>query len=144
MQLLSQRPKSYMNVMTWAACCLAFFGFLRFSKFTIPSDDLFDQGCHLCLSDVVIDNRDNPKTLQVNIKQSKIPLSQGSQHLPGCDWERPMSHKRHSSIFSIERQSFWPSVNALRRQRPYSTTLQGGIGWSAVCTQHGQREVQHP
>ena len=69
MQLLSQRSKTYTNVMTWAACCLL--GFLCVSKFTLPYDDLFDQGCHLCLSDITIDNQDNPKTLQVKIKQSK-------------------------------------------------------------------------
>ena len=129
MQLLSQRPKSYMNVMTWAACCLAFFKFLRVSEFTIPFDDLFNQGCHLCLSDIAIDNRDNPKNATSKDKAIKNrPLSQGSQHLSGCDWERPMSHKRHSSIFSVERQSFWPFAYALRWQRPYSETLQGGIG----------------
>ena len=48
LQLLSQRPKSYMNVMTWAACCLAFFSFLRVNDFTLPSDEQFDQTCHLC------------------------------------------------------------------------------------------------
>ena len=78
LQLLSQRPKSYMNVMTWAACCLAFFGFLRVSEFTVPSDDQFDQACHLCLSDIAIDNQDNPQMLQVKIKQSKTdPFCKG-------------------------------------------------------------------
>ena len=78
LQLLSQRPKSYMNVMTWAACCLAFFGFLRISEFTVPSDDQFDQACHLCLSDIALDNRDNPQMLQVKIKQSKTdPFRKG-------------------------------------------------------------------
>ena len=78
LQLLSQRPKSYMNVMTWAACCLAFFGFLRVSEFTVPSDNQFNQACHLCLSDIAIDNRDNPQMLQVKIKQSKTdPFRKG-------------------------------------------------------------------
>ena len=67
-----------MSVMTQAACCLAFFGFLCISEFTIPSDDLFDQGCHLCLSDIAIDNWDNPKMLQVKMKQSKTdPFRKG-------------------------------------------------------------------
>ena len=64
--------------MTWAACCLTFFGFLHVSEFTIPFDDLFNQGCYLCLSDIAIDNQDNPKTLQVKIKQSKTdPFCKG-------------------------------------------------------------------
>ena len=36
-RLLSGKPQSYTNVMTWVACCLALFGFLRVSKLIIPS-----------------------------------------------------------------------------------------------------------
>ena len=70
-RLLSGRPQSYTSTMTWAACCLAFFGFLRVSKFTVPTQDQYDQSCNLSLGDISLDNRDNPRLLRVHIKQSK-------------------------------------------------------------------------
>ena len=57
--------------MLWAACCLAFFGFLRVGEFTIPSYNHYDQSSHLSLQDISIDNRANPRLLRVTIKQSK-------------------------------------------------------------------------
>ena len=59
-RLLSGKPQSYTNIMSWAACCLAFFGFLRVSGFTIPSQEQYDQSCHLSLGDASLDNRDTP------------------------------------------------------------------------------------
>ena len=35
--VLSKEPNNYFNKMMWAICCMAFFGFLRSSKFTVPS-----------------------------------------------------------------------------------------------------------
>ena len=37
-QLLLKRAPSYFNTTLWAMCCLAFFGFLRVSEFTIPTE----------------------------------------------------------------------------------------------------------
>ena len=60
MYLLSQKHKTYNNSMIWAACCLAFFGSLWVSEFTIPSDVQFDEEAHLCLVDISVDCRNNP------------------------------------------------------------------------------------
>ena len=78
MHLISQKPKTYSNSMMWAACCLAFFGFLRVSEFTIPSDTQFDEEVHLCLDDISVDCRDNPQVLRLRLKQSKTdPFRRG-------------------------------------------------------------------
>ena len=78
MHLISQKPKTYNNSMMWVACCLAFFGFLRVSEFTIPSDTQFDEEVHLCLDDISVDCRGNPQALRLRLKQSKTdPFRRG-------------------------------------------------------------------
>ena len=47
---------------------MAFFGFLRSSKFTVPSQSQFDPNLHLTLSDITLDSRYSPQIIQVNIK----------------------------------------------------------------------------
>ena len=77
-QLLLQKVQTRDNIMIWVACCLAFFGFLRVSEFTVPAQGQYDDTTHLSIADVSIDNRDFPELLQVRIKQSKTdPFRQG-------------------------------------------------------------------
>ena len=76
--LLTNQPHSYANILIWAACCLAFFGFLRISKFTIPSNTSYDKEYHLSPTDISRDDRNNPQLLKVKIKQSKTdPFQRG-------------------------------------------------------------------
>ena len=76
--LLSKQPHSYTNIMIWAACCLAFFGFLRVSEFTVPADNQYDESCHLSFNSMSVDDRDNPQQLRISIKQSKTdPFCKG-------------------------------------------------------------------
>ena len=64
--------------MLWAACCLAFFGLLKISEFTVPSHNHYDQSSHLSLQDISINNRANPCLLRVTIKQTKTdPFQKG-------------------------------------------------------------------
>ena len=64
--------------MLWAACYLAFFGFLRCSEFTILSQDTFDDAIHLSYKDISVDDWKNPKVITIRIKQSKIdPFRKG-------------------------------------------------------------------
>jgi len=75
---LSRQPRSHFSIMLWAACCLAFFGFLRVSEFTVPSQDTYDPGTHLSLADISLDNRVDPRLIAVCIKQSKTdPFRKG-------------------------------------------------------------------
>ena len=69
--LLSEQPHSYTSIMIWAACCIAFFGFLLVSEFTIPANDQYDESCHLSFNSISVDNRSNPQQLRISIKQSK-------------------------------------------------------------------------
>ena len=68
---LGESSENYDNIMLWAACALAFFGFLRCSEFTVPSQEEYCQTSHLSLEDIVIDSRTSPTMIQVTIKQSK-------------------------------------------------------------------------
>ena len=79
-RVLLQRPKDPENVMMWAACCTAFFGFLRCGEFTIPSLATYDPEVHLSLADVAVDDKLAPTVVQITIKQSKTdPFRQGVQ-----------------------------------------------------------------
>ena len=37
-QILLKHPHDYSNILIWAICCTAFFGFLRCSEFTVPQE----------------------------------------------------------------------------------------------------------
>ena len=76
--LLSHQLSCHDNIMLWATCCLAFFGFLQVSEFTVPTQGDYDESTHLSLKDVSIDSRSNPRLIKVPIKQSKTdPFRQG-------------------------------------------------------------------
>ena len=69
--------------MIWVACCTAFFGFLRSSEVTVPSQDAHDPTIHLSIKDVAVDNTSSPtivliRIVRIRIKQSKaVPFRQG-------------------------------------------------------------------
>ena len=69
---------SFNDCMFWAACTLAYFGFLRSAEFTCPSLKSFDPAVHLTVQDISVDATDAPSCLQVFIKASKTdPFCQG-------------------------------------------------------------------
>ena len=70
--------QEYDTILLWAACCMAFFGFLRCGEFTVPSQTDYDSDTHLSLTDIALDDKANPSVIQVTIKQSKRdPFRQG-------------------------------------------------------------------
>ena len=74
-KVLLQFPNDHQSIMMWAACCTAFFGFLRCSEFTTTSPNEFDPAAHL---DIAVDNRNSPSLIRVTIKQSKTdPFRKG-------------------------------------------------------------------
>ena len=77
-ELLLKRPHNYSNILMWAVCCTAFFGFLRCSEFTVPQEHEYDPTVHLSYNDVAVDCRKDPHIVQIHIKQSKTdPFRKG-------------------------------------------------------------------
>ena len=65
--------QSFDNACLWAACCLAFFAFLRSGEFTCQSWTAY-KPYMLSKDDIQIDNRENPTMLQVTLRQSKTDV----------------------------------------------------------------------
>ena len=64
--------------MFWAACNLAYFGFLRSSEFTVPNLASFSKESHLSLADIAIDSYESPSCLRLHLKASKTdPFRKG-------------------------------------------------------------------
>ncbi len=57
--------------MLWAACCTAFFAFLRVGEFTVPSANGYDPAVHLNLGDVAFNHPSKPTMARITIKKSK-------------------------------------------------------------------------
>ena len=66
------------HCMFWAACNLAYFGFLRSAEFTVPNLASFSPALHLCVCDISVDSDISPSCLRVRIKASKTdPFRKG-------------------------------------------------------------------
>ena len=68
---LIKQPTDHNNIMMWAACSLDFFGFLRCSEFTVPSQEEYSPAVHLSLQDISLDSRESSTKIQVRVKESK-------------------------------------------------------------------------
>ena len=66
------------HCMFWAACTLAYFGFLRSAEFTVPSVASFSPSLHLSVRDISVDSSSLPSCMRVRIKASKTdPFRKG-------------------------------------------------------------------
>ena len=76
-------PSNLNHIMLSAACCVAFFGFLRSGELTVAEPGGYDPGQHLTIGDVSVDNAGQPTRVTLRIKQSKTdPFRRGvSVHL---------------------------------------------------------------
>jgi len=73
--------------MFWAACSLAYFGFLRASEFTVPSLASFSTSLHLGVQDIAVDSLSAPTCMRVKIKGSKTdPFRKGAFIHVGLGW----------------------------------------------------------
>ena len=60
----------YDDILLWAVCCTAFFGFFRASEYTTSKESLA-RGTFLSLQDVSIDRHDNPSCIFLKLRFSK-------------------------------------------------------------------------
>ena len=102
--------------MMWAACCVAFFGFLHFSKFTIPSQNSNDQAYYLSLANLTLKNCCLPTLVCIPIKQFRTdpehPLLSKKSHKGKCPICTVIDH----FIARGARPLFlWPNGNMLTR-----------------------------
>ena len=66
------------HCMFWAACNLAYFGFLCSAEFTVPNLASFSRSIHLGLADVAVDSMLSPSCLRLCIKAPKTdPFHKG-------------------------------------------------------------------
>ena len=117
--LLSRKPPSFYNTTLWAMCSLAFFGFLRVSEFTLPTESSYESSHHLSLSDIAVDNRKTPRLLQLSLKESKTdPFKQsvkvylGATDTPVCPIKAILSYlsrrgKKPGPLFITKRGTGW-------------------------------------
>ena len=64
--------------MFWAACNIAYFGFLRSAEFTVPNLASYVPAIHLGVADVAEDSHSSPSCLRLRIKASKTdPFRKG-------------------------------------------------------------------
>ena len=70
MEKMYTDPNKYENKLSWAVCCLGFFGFLHSGEFTSPARQ-YDPSWHISIQDISVDSMSNPTMLQVAIKGSK-------------------------------------------------------------------------
>ena len=73
--------------MFWAACNLAYFGFLHSAEFTVPNLASLSLSIHLVLVDVAVDSMSSHPCLQLRIKASKTdPFRKGCfLHIGTCE-----------------------------------------------------------
>ena len=79
--LLSSHADNYYNLMIWVACCIAYFGLVRISKFTASSRNHSNLFTDLLLSDIAIDSHVAPQVIRMTLKQSKTDQYRQGTHI---------------------------------------------------------------
>ena len=127
----------YDDVLFWAACCLAYFGFLRSSEFTVPHGNAYTPALHLSHEDVAFDRRVNPSSIQVTIKVSKTDpfrqvctLTLGQGRPPLCPVESLLNYldiRGGSAGPLFVRSNGVPLTRAVFTERLHQLFAQAGI-----------------
>ncbi|XP_032220413.2 uncharacterized protein LOC116603397 [Nematostella vectensis] len=78
------------HAMFWAACCLAYSGFLRASEFMVNSSSIFSPDLHLNVPDISVDSMSNPTMLRIHVKASKTDPFRKGTHVFICRAKPPV------------------------------------------------------
>ena len=65
------KANEFTCIMLWAVACTCFFGFFRLGELVVPTGQSFDARLHLSVLDIVADNPDSPRLLQIHLRRSK-------------------------------------------------------------------------
>ena len=79
--VLLKYPCTQDDLIIWAACCIAFFGLLRVSEFTTPTQSHSNPSSHLSLAAVALDSCTSPQVIRITLKQSKTDQLRQGTHL---------------------------------------------------------------
>ena len=67
------------HCMFWAACTLAYFGFLRSAEFMVSNLASFSQDVHLSVADVAVDSYESPTSLRIRLRLPRLtPFARGA------------------------------------------------------------------
>jgi hypothetical protein len=84
-----QRSANSERHVLWTVCCTAFFGFFRLGELLLTKPSEFNPRLYLSWGDMAVDDRQAPRMVKFNLKQSKSdPLGRGADVIlgrTGCD-----------------------------------------------------------
>ena len=129
-------PNNHHNIMMWAAFCTAFFGFLRCSKFTVPSSNGFEPVTHLSLKDIALDNKTSPSLVRINIKESKLILSAKAFIYSGGVQVTIYAQRKHSS-HTLQCVEVQKDLCSLQKKAPLLQDIVWAMRFQAYCTLQG-------
>ena len=133
---------SHDQVMLWAAFCVAFFGFLWCSEFTVPAQMEYDPDTHLSLTDIAIDNKKYPLRVYINTKQSKTdPFWQRVQIMPRKDGQEHLPKQPTLTILSHKRRALGTIVHPSRGQLPDTSAFCFTAVWDITERRNGPQEL---
>eukprot|EP00794_Sanderia_malayensis_P020700 gene20700-biopygen17087 len=146
------------DIMLWAACLTAFFGFLRASEFTVPPEG-FLAARHLTVADITTNDGLHPDRIFMNLKFSKTdqfgkgcsivltksgntlcpvlalfhyPHVRGSAHGPLFHWENysPLTKGTlNTRLQHVLRLCGWPKTFTLHSFRVGAATTAASLGF---------------
>ena len=105
----SQDPVDHDKVMLWAACCLAFFGFLRCGEFTCPCLGAYSPTM-LSPTDIRVDSHVNPNVWRYISDRANRPFWGWGHLVPGQNWGRAVSSDFSVGILGHSASKSWPTV----------------------------------